>query len=115
MNYYAITSTSYRSVTVDMPLQPGESRVSEIPQSLLDSLNRREAQNVRNGMLRATDWTQMADAPLTPAEKLAMSVYRQALRYLPSVPGFPDVPWPTVPNITTGAAGAGNGQTLPIG
>jgi hypothetical protein len=68
----------------------------------------------RNAALRASDWTQMDDAPLTAAEKLAMNAYRQALRDLPSVAGFPDVPWPVIPNLTNSAAGNG-GQTGPIG
>lgn len=48
----------------------------------------------RDELLRSTDWTLMADAPLSGAQKAAWGVYRQALRDLPALPGFPDVPWP---------------------
>lgn len=114
MNYYAITSTGYRYVTAEMPLQPGEVRAAEIPQSLLDAMIRREAQNLRNGILRSTDWTQMADAPLSVAAKTAWAVYRQALRDLPTLPAFPDVPWPTPPSLDGAAGTASDGQGIHI-
>lgn len=67
----------------------------------------------RNAALRATDWTQMADAPLTALEKTAFQVYRQALRDMPSLPGFPDVPWPEVPNLRDGTASSGGPIATP--
>lgn len=112
---FAITESGYRAITTTMQLSPGETRVSEIPAALLLKVRGDQMKAERSQRLRGTDWTQMPDAPLTAAEKLAMSIYRQALRDLPGVAGFPDVPWPVVPNITTGAAGAGNGQPVPIG
>lgn len=58
----------------------------------------REAQAIRDsrdGMLAATDWTQVDDAPV---DKAAWAVYRQALRDVPSQNGFPwNVTWPTKP------------------
>jgi hypothetical protein len=49
----------------------------------------------RNLLLASTDWTQIADAPVDQA---AWATYRQALRDVPSQPGFPlDVDWPTKP------------------
>lgn len=49
----------------------------------------------RNTLLTASDWTQVADAPVDQA---AWATYRQALRDLPQQPGFPhDVVWPTSP------------------
>lgn len=65
----------------------------------------------RNAELRSTDWTQMDDAPLTAAEKLAHQVYRQALRDLPGQPGFPSVPWPKLPPLNDGAA---SGAEIPV-
>lgn len=112
---FAITESGYRAITTTMQLSPGESRVSEIPAALLLKVRGDQMKAERSQRLRSTDWTQMDDAPLTATEKQAMSIYRQALRDLPGVAGFPDVPWPAVPNITTGTAGAGNGQPVPIG
>lgn len=49
----------------------------------------------RNQILSACDWTQLADAPV---DKTAWATYRQALRDIPSQPGFPwDVQWPNQP------------------
>ena len=45
--------------------------------------------------LRATDWTQVADAPVNQA---AWATYRQALRDVPLQIGFPiNVTWPVAP------------------
>jgi len=52
----------------------------------------------RNTALTASDWTQVADAPLTPEQRTAWSSYRQDLRDLTSQPNFPwEVTWPTAP------------------
>ena len=49
----------------------------------------------RNARIAATDWTQVADAPV---DKNAWAVYRQALREVPQQPGFPSsVVWPEAP------------------
>jgi len=49
----------------------------------------------RDALLAASDWTQVADAPVNPA---AWAVYRQALRGVPQQEGFPNaVDWPTQP------------------
>jgi hypothetical protein len=49
----------------------------------------------RNAKLSATDWTQLADAPV---DKEAWAAYRQALREVPQQDGFPyDVQWPVKP------------------
>lgn len=44
---------------------------------------------LRNDMLYNSDWTQLADAPLTAEEKAAWAEYRQALRDITSQEGFP--------------------------
>jgi hypothetical protein len=72
-----------------------------------------EARAKRDALLRYSDWTQMADAPLTALEKAAYQTYRQVLRDLPSLPGFPDVPWPTLPTIRDGTASSGEGAVYP--
>jgi len=52
----------------------------------------------RNELLLASDWTQLADAPLDADAKLAWQLYRETLRLVPAQPGFPwDVQWPPVP------------------
>jgi len=50
----------------------------------------------RDRLLAASDWTQIADAPVVSLE---WQPYRQALRDVPQQSGFPDdVEWPTPPN-----------------
>jgi len=49
----------------------------------------------RNSLISATDWTQVADAPV---DKTAWAAYRQALRDVPSQAEFPNtIAWPTEP------------------
>ncbi len=50
----------------------------------------------RNGLLAASDWTQLADVPL--ANRAAWVTYRQALRDVPAQEGFPEIiNWPERP------------------
>ena len=49
----------------------------------------------RDRALSASDWTQVADAPV---DKAAWVTYRQALRDLPQAEGWPDVSLPNDPN-----------------
>lgn len=54
-----------------------------------------QVRSERNGLLTASDWTQVADAPV---DKAAWSAYRQALRDISAQPGFPwTVTWPEMP------------------
>ena len=56
----------------------------------------REVRARRQGLLYASDWAVLPDAPV--ADRAAWVAYRQALRDLTSQPGFPDdVTWPTPP------------------
>lgn len=51
--------------------------------------------NERNALLIASDWTQVADAPV---DQTAWATYRQALRDITEQAGFPEnVTWPTQP------------------
>lgn len=53
------------------------------------------ARENRNQRLRDTDWTQTPDCTV---DKQAWATYRQALRDLPTQPGFPDnIVWPVPP------------------
>lgn len=110
---FAITETGYRAVTAEMALAPGETRVDVLPSSLLTRIRGEQMKAERSQRLRATDWTQMADAPLTALEKATYQTYRQALRDLQELPGFPDVPWPTLPTIKDGTASTGEGAVQP--
>lgn len=54
-----------------------------------------EARQMRDALLTASDWTQVADAPVDAA---AWATYRQALRDVPQQEGFPDnITWPEAP------------------
>ena len=53
------------------------------------------AREKRDGLLAATDWTSMADAPTQATE---MTAYRTLLRNLPQQEDFPTtITWPTAP------------------
>jgi len=66
------------------------SEVESIPPSLEEQVRAE-----RNVLLIASDWTQVADAPVDQA---AWATYRQDLRDIPQQAGFPDdVTWPTKP------------------
>ena len=56
----------------------------------------------RRALLSGSDWTQVADAPLTTEEKNAWAEYRQALRDLTTtyteVVNASDIVWPVPPN-----------------
>lgn len=51
--------------------------------------------STRDEKLKATDWTQVDDAPV---DKAAWATYRQVLRDIPAQTGFPwDITWPVEP------------------
>lgn len=56
----------------------------------------------RDRLLAVSDWTQVADSPLTTEEMQAWASYRQSLRDLPSTilveESFEEISWPTPPN-----------------
>lgn len=52
----------------------------------------------RDRLLSESDWTQVADAPLTASEKQAWADYRQALRDVPQTQEDPhSIVWPDAP------------------
>ncbi|KXV13939.1 phage tail assembly chaperone [Gluconobacter oxydans] len=52
----------------------------------------------RNGLLTASDWTQLGDLALTADQVTAAKTYRAALRNLPATDKEPaSIVWPTVP------------------
>ena len=53
----------------------------------------------RDKKLTETDWTQVADSPLSSDKKTEWAAYRTSLRDLPSASGFPHtMTWPTEPS-----------------
>ena len=56
---------------------------------------------IRKDLLQECDITQLADAPLTDAEKLEWAIYRQALRDMPitneSATVYEEIIWPVKP------------------
>ena len=62
--------------------------------------------SLRNKLLTSTDWTQVADAPLTAEQLAEVASYRQALRDLTTpiianpeqYPTEESIPWPTPPS-----------------
>ena len=53
--------------------------------------------STRNTKLAATDWTQLADAPLSETTKTLWANYRQALRDITSQPDPYEIVWATEP------------------
>lgn len=79
-------------------------QVWEISQASDDDITKRtiektnEIRSMRNYLISETDWTQLDDTPVGNAKKLEWASYRQALRDIPSQPGFPwSVSWPEKP------------------
>ena len=60
-----------------------------------DAEQAKNVRQTRNDRLKECDWTQLADST---ADKTAWGAYRQALRDVPSQPGFPwTIDWPVAP------------------
>ena len=68
----------------------------------LSTAESRQAVSVRlsrDEALKASDWTQLADSPLSDADKAAWATYRQELRDITEQEGFPnDITWPVSPD-----------------
>ena len=66
------------------------------------SVDNRVAASVRSDRdrkLAASDWTVLADSPLTTAKKTTWKTYRTALRNISAAEGFPHtMEWPTEPS-----------------
>jgi hypothetical protein len=64
-------------------------RIADLPQ---------QVRSTRDGLLLASDWTDLPHAPLSDGQKAAWQTYRQALRDVTEQEGFPaDVVWPEKP------------------
>ena len=78
------------------PRHPSNSGERIADENTASVIKAEELRAIRNGMLMETDWTQLPDVPDTITNKY--KTYRQELRDLPSVDGFPDVDMPTKPS-----------------
>ena len=79
---------------VDGPCKVVDGAIVSLPVDA-DAITARQVRAERNHKLTASDWTQVADAPVDAA---AWATYRQALRDVPDQVGFPNnVTWPQPP------------------
>lgn len=67
----------------------------------MDGLQLLNTKNIRNNLLKHTDYTQFNDSPLSDEEKAAWATYRQELRDLMSnlddLDHVDEVTWPVEP------------------
>lgn len=71
------------------------SEMDDETKATIDATQATAVRNQRDADLKASDWTQVADAPV---DKAAWAAYRQALRDLPNAAGFPwDHTYPNKP------------------
>jgi hypothetical protein len=65
---------------------------------ITDDLIRENIRVRRDDFLKNSDWTQLADSPLSEADRSAWAAYRQELRDLPQVSDPRSIDnWPTPP------------------
>ncbi len=80
------------------PHDAGDERAVEEIAAATEELAWQLLRSERTGRLAQCDWTQGADAPLTPDEVTTWADYRQALRDLPEATTDPHNPaWPEPP------------------
>jgi len=87
--------TRFEFTVADFPDAPVPEKPDYNPDQKALDAEADEVRSERDKLLAATDWTQVADAPVDQA---AYAEYRQALRDVPEQAGFPsDVDWPEKP------------------
>jgi len=83
-------------MTLEEQLAQNDALLGPLVYSYMDKMRR-----VRNDLLQESDITQLADAPLTDAEKAEWATYRQALRDMPvtnaSATTYEEIIWPEKP------------------
>jgi hypothetical protein len=88
----------YTKYSVGPVFTDGETTAAEQMAAYRAMKDAEQAQSVRNSrtqMLKDSDWTQVADAPV---DKAAWATYRQALRDITAQAGFPwTIDWPDQP------------------
>jgi len=89
--YFEVITNAQTGEVTQRPLTEAEIAALQPTTEQLAS----EARAQRNALLSASDWTQVADAPVDQA---AWAVYRQALRDITVQSGFPEtINWPVAP------------------
>jgi hypothetical protein len=83
-----------RAAEGDQPAKTAAEQEAEY-KAMKDAEHANSVRNSRNNMLKDSDWTQLADAPV---DKAAWATYRQALRDITAQAGFPwTIDWPVAP------------------
>jgi hypothetical protein len=79
-----------------VPVNVGQSGIVVVPPPYVPSRTEVVVAQ-RNALLANSDWTQLADVPLTAEMKAQWATYRQALRDITDQSGFPDqINWPEI-------------------
>ena len=78
---------------------PNAITIATVPEAEKIENLAQEVRTTRDDLLTACDWTQIADAPLTPEEVLEWKEFRGLLRDIPQQKGFPtELYWPVSPD-----------------
>lgn len=89
--YFEVITNAQTGEVTQRPLTQAEIAALQPTTEQLAS----EARAQRNALLSASDWTQVADAPVDQA---VWAAYRQALRDITAQAGFPaTIDWPVAP------------------
>ena len=94
---YFLEGRSYKCLGMEIPVSDAVeldivAKVGNIVRDGVVSPSAEQLRTHRNELLAASDWTQVADAPV---DKAAWATYRQALRDIPSQTDFPwNTTWP---------------------
>jgi hypothetical protein len=89
--YFEVVTNAQTGEVTQRPLTQAEIAALQPTTEQLAS----EARAQRNALLSASDWTQVADAPV---DKVIWGAYRQALRDITAQAGFPvTINWPVAP------------------
>lgn len=96
------TKATIDGVEMFVPLAPGNRHYRELLEQGIEiapyvepAPTADQVRSKRNALLTASDWTQVADAPV---DQEAWATYRQELRDIPQQEGFPvDINWPAEP------------------
>lgn len=95
--HYADLIAGQSSGRVIVADQDGSPYLADAPTPTTEQLAD-AARQTRDTLMAASDWTVLADSPLSTAQKNSWKAYRQALRDVPSQTGFPDsITWPVKP------------------
>jgi len=93
--YYGTNDDNYEPYVKSGEVLSIEPNAPVTPQTVIEADQIAQTRSTRNLLLAETDWTQVADAPVS---QVAWATYRQLLRDVPSQAEFPTtIAWPTKP------------------